>query len=216
MSAAPSTSRWTAEPWTSGIYKSPVLGRVSLSRDESRRRRQADLKVHGGPDKAVCVYSADHYPFWRQELGVQECGPGWFGENFSVEGQSETDVADRRHVPHRHSDRADLAAARAVLEARPPLESPRHAEAGRAERPHRMVPARAETGEVECGDALTLVDRPFRALDDRRGQRRRIQPRRDNRHRRGTRAGGVSRRSPNRGAEASGTLPNTVSCRRAA
>ena len=65
-----------AEPWTSGIYKNPVLGRVSLSSTNLAGDGQADLKVHGGPDKAVCVYSADHYPLWRQELGVSGMRPG--------------------------------------------------------------------------------------------------------------------------------------------
>ena len=66
---------------------------VNLAGDQ-----QADCAVHGGPDKAVCVYSMDHYPFWRRELEIQECGPGWFGENFSIEGQTETQVVDRRHL----------------------------------------------------------------------------------------------------------------------
>src|SRR5688572_24480431 len=82
-----------AEPWTSGIYKSPVHGRVALSLTNLAGDGQADLRVHGGPDKAVCVYAAEHYSSWREELGVEDCGPGWFGENFSVEGQSEKDAA---------------------------------------------------------------------------------------------------------------------------
>ena len=28
----------------------------------------ADLKHHGGYDKAVCVYSADYYPYWERVL----------------------------------------------------------------------------------------------------------------------------------------------------
>lgn len=82
-----------AEPWTSGIYKSSVEGRVHLASENLDGDGQADLQVHGGPDKAVCVYSADHYRRWRDELGVRECGPGWFGENFSIEGQTESQVA---------------------------------------------------------------------------------------------------------------------------
>ena len=64
------------QPWTTGIYKTPVNERLYLSAVNLTGDGQADLKVHGGPDKAVCVYSADHYASWRQELGVQECGPG--------------------------------------------------------------------------------------------------------------------------------------------
>ena len=48
-----------------------------------------DLTVHGGVDKAVCVYTNEHYARWKQELGVDDCGPGWFGENFTVKEFSE-------------------------------------------------------------------------------------------------------------------------------
>jgi len=81
------------EPWTTGFFKVPVSGPVALQTENLQGDGQADLKVHGGPDKAVCVYSADHYPRWQQELGVRECGPGWFGENFSLQGQSEGSAA---------------------------------------------------------------------------------------------------------------------------
>ncbi len=53
--------------------------------------RQADLKNHGGPDKAVCVYSSDHYPFWES---VFECkpAPGAFSENFTISGLRESEI----------------------------------------------------------------------------------------------------------------------------
>ena len=47
---------------------------------------------HGGPDKAVCVYSADHYADWRIELGLPEMHFGAFGENFTIGGLAEDDV----------------------------------------------------------------------------------------------------------------------------
>jgi len=83
----------SVEPWTSGIYKLPVSGPVRLSPVNLDGDGQAELRVHGGPDKAICVYSADHYPRWREELARDECGPGWFGENFSVTGLGESTVA---------------------------------------------------------------------------------------------------------------------------
>ncbi len=52
---------------------------------------QADLKNHGGEDKAVCVYSYDHYPYWQTQLGVSLDG-GAFSENLTVEGLRESDV----------------------------------------------------------------------------------------------------------------------------
>jgi MOSC domain-containing protein YiiM len=149
------------EPWTSGIYKSPVHGRVFLSSTNLAGDGQADLKVHGGADKAVCVYSADHYPFWRQELSVQDCGPGWFGENFSVDGQGENDVAI--------GDTFRIGTALVqISQPRAPcwklgrrwnrLDMPKLVlQSGRTGWYVRVL----ETGHVECGDELTLVDRPF-------------------------------------------------------
>jgi MOSC domain-containing protein YiiM len=80
------------EPWLTAFYKTPVEGPVHLGRDNLAGDRQADLTVHGGPDKAVCVYSGDHYATWRGELAEPACGPGWFGENFTVAKQAERTV----------------------------------------------------------------------------------------------------------------------------
>jgi len=53
--------------------------------------RQADLKNHGGPDKAVCVYSFDHYAAWESVLG-RKLAPGAFSENFTIAGLRESEV----------------------------------------------------------------------------------------------------------------------------
>jgi MOSC domain-containing protein YiiM len=66
-----------------GIFKTPAGTPLFLSRAGLAGDGQADLINHGGEDKAVCVYSADHYPFWKREWGV-EAGAGAFGENFTV------------------------------------------------------------------------------------------------------------------------------------
>ena len=63
------------------------LSSVNLDGD-----RQADLRVHGGPDKAVYAYPSEHLPWWRQELGQPLDGPAPFGENLSTEGPTEADV----------------------------------------------------------------------------------------------------------------------------
>jgi MOSC domain-containing protein YiiM len=54
---------------------------------------QADLEHHGGPDKAVLTYSAEHYPKWRRELQLPNLPYGAFGENFTVAGLDEERVA---------------------------------------------------------------------------------------------------------------------------
>jgi MOSC domain-containing protein YiiM len=51
----------------------------------------ADTKNHGGPDKAVCVYSYDHYPYWEERLG-KKLMMGAFSENLTLSGIEETAV----------------------------------------------------------------------------------------------------------------------------
>lgn len=80
--------------WTSAIGKAPILGRVALGTMHLAGDGQADLKHHGGADKAVCCYPAVHYSGWRTLLECEEAafGYGAFGENFTVDGQTENDV----------------------------------------------------------------------------------------------------------------------------
>ena len=75
-----------------GIFKSPVNGPVAVRRLNLDGDEQADLRVHGGLDKAVYVYPSEHYAFWRQELPGIEFPWGMFGENLTMEGLIEADV----------------------------------------------------------------------------------------------------------------------------
>jgi len=68
---------------TTGIGKKSVSGPVSLTRLGFEGDGVADLKHHGGPDKAVCVYSLDHYKYWEKILRT-ELLPAAFGENLTV------------------------------------------------------------------------------------------------------------------------------------
>ena len=76
----------------SGIRKRPVAGRVAVRRLGLDGDGQADLTVHGGLDKAVYVYSHDHYARWAEQLHRVDLTPGTFGENLTVEGMAETAV----------------------------------------------------------------------------------------------------------------------------
>lgn len=78
--------------WTSAIWKEAVQGPVWCGRTNLEGDGQADLRVHGGPEKAVLAYSADHYPSWRAELALPGMGSGGFGENLTVDGLTERDV----------------------------------------------------------------------------------------------------------------------------
>lgn len=79
-------------PWTTGLFKEPVSGPVRLGITNLEGDGQADLVHHGGPDKAVLAYSAEHYPDWRQTMNNPSLAYGAFGENFTVNGLTEADV----------------------------------------------------------------------------------------------------------------------------
>jgi len=70
----------------SGIHKLPVTGPVMLRTLNFDGDRQADLTVHGGPDKAAYCYAHEHYAWWAAELGRAAGEPGWFGENLTLTG----------------------------------------------------------------------------------------------------------------------------------
>jgi len=79
------------------IFKSPVAGRVAIVGHNIAGDQQSDLRVHGGPYKAVYCYPEEHYPFWKGELpGLGLAGMdlpyGMFGENLTTEGLNEQDV----------------------------------------------------------------------------------------------------------------------------
>jgi MOSC domain-containing protein YiiM len=91
---------WEGRTVSTGIYKTPVAGRVVLRTLNLDGDRQADLTVHGGPDKAVYSYPSEHYGHWRGELPDMELPWGMFGENFTVEGLDESgvNIGDRFRV----------------------------------------------------------------------------------------------------------------------
>jgi MOSC domain-containing protein YiiM len=89
-------ARATTLPWRgtevpSGFLKTAVAGRVALGPLGFDGDEQADLTVHGGPDKAACCYAAEHFPFWT-ELTGRRFEPGAFGENLTLAGTTEHDV----------------------------------------------------------------------------------------------------------------------------
>jgi MOSC domain-containing protein YiiM len=70
---------------SSSIWKSPVSGRVAVRGVNVDGDEQADLKVHGGPDKAVYSYAEEDYRWWSNQLG-EKIGPGTFGDNLTTSG----------------------------------------------------------------------------------------------------------------------------------
>ena len=80
---------WKRRTVSTGIFKEPVAGRVKVRQLNLDGDRQADLTVHGGPEKAIYVYPAEYYAYWRKEFPEMELPFGMFGENFTVEGLDE-------------------------------------------------------------------------------------------------------------------------------
>lgn len=83
-----------SERVTSSIRKRRVAAGTSLrlSTTNLAGDAQADLRVHGGPDKAVYAYPSEHLPWWRDQLGQPLAEDAPFGENLSTAGATEAEV----------------------------------------------------------------------------------------------------------------------------
>jgi MOSC domain-containing protein YiiM len=146
----------------SAIDKRPApapwrIGPLGLAGDA-----QADLKHHGGPEKALHHYPFDHYAAWAGEIGDDALlrQPGAFGENLATTGWTEANVCvgdivrfgsallqvSQGRQPcwklNRRFSRKDMAA--------------RVQSSGRAGWYYRVL----EPGMAEPGDELRVVDRP--------------------------------------------------------
>jgi MOSC domain-containing protein YiiM len=88
----PREVEWQGEKLLTSIFKEPVAGRVRVRRLNIEGDAQADLEVHGGEDKAVYAYPAEHYAYWREQLPGVPLPWGAFGENLTVEGLLEGSV----------------------------------------------------------------------------------------------------------------------------
>jgi MOSC domain-containing protein YiiM len=82
----------------SSIFKKPVFGSVALGKTNFDGDGQANLKVHGGEYKAVHAYSHDHYAWWSEALGRNDMSYGQFGENLTVSGLDENEIAIGDHL----------------------------------------------------------------------------------------------------------------------
>lgn len=74
----------------SGICKETVE-EAFLSKEGFHGDGVADLRFHGGPDRAVCVYPYEHYTQWKEEFG-EILPPSAFGENLTVSNMLEAEV----------------------------------------------------------------------------------------------------------------------------
>jgi len=160
--ALPREVAWKGGSVSTGIFKEPVQGRVTVRRLNLDGDRQADLSVHGGADKAVYAYPAEHYHYWRGELAgmAMPFGPfGMFGENFTTEGLVEDAVNIGDHF---RIGTAELV----VTQPRLPCYK-LGLKFGRDDMVKRFLASGrtgfyfsvSREGEVEAGDAVALIDR---------------------------------------------------------
>ncbi len=81
----PREIEWQGRRALTGIWKSPVEGRVAVRGVNVAGDAQADFEVHGGPEQAVYAYAAEDTEWWEEQLG-RSLGPGAFGENLTLRG----------------------------------------------------------------------------------------------------------------------------------
>ena len=91
---------WQGKSVRTSIWKDSVEGPVRVGRLNLEGDRQADLSVHGGPDKAVYAYPSEHYSYWRLELPGMELPWGAFGENLTTQGvlEEKVQIGDRLRI----------------------------------------------------------------------------------------------------------------------
>jgi MOSC domain-containing protein YiiM len=147
----------------SAIGKSQVEGPRNVHFLGIEGDAQADLTVHGGPDKAIHHYPRDHYAAWQTTLGQHEHlnQAGAFGENVSTTGlvESQACIGDRYRLG---------TALVEISQGRQPCWKQGH-RLGSAKVVAHMVKTQMcgwyyrviEQGLVQAGDDLTLINRPF-------------------------------------------------------
>ena len=87
----PKKELFHGKEFVTGMCKRPVTTSLVVTHQGFEGDGVGDLKHHGGRDKAVCVYSIEHYKYWEKVLGVKMPDAA-FGENFSVTDMNEDDV----------------------------------------------------------------------------------------------------------------------------
>ena len=75
-----------------GIFKKSTEGPINVKWLGLEGDQQANKKLHGGIDKAICVYPSEYYELWKEELGKPDLSFGDFGENLTTFGLLEDDI----------------------------------------------------------------------------------------------------------------------------
>ncbi|GAB2183991.1 MOSC domain-containing protein [Roseibium sp. LAB1] len=153
--------RWDGkEP--SAIRKTLAEGFLEVTRTGIIGDRQADLSVHGGPEKALHIYPSEHYAHWRNAFPDKAAifQPGGFGENIASDGFTEEDlcVGD---IFSAGTVRVQISQGRQPcwklnMHTDNPAQAAHFQKSGRTGWYFRVL----QEGSFQAGDELTLVERP--------------------------------------------------------
>jgi ferredoxin-NADP reductase/MOSC domain-containing protein YiiM len=88
----PQDVAWQGRIVRTGVWKTPVTGRIFARRLNLDGDGQGDLHGHGGEQRAMLVYQLDSYRYWANHLGRPDLTAGNFGENLTVEGLADNEV----------------------------------------------------------------------------------------------------------------------------
>ena len=146
----------------SGFIKRSVSGPVEVTPTGLAGDQQADLSVHGGPEKAVYGYGSTNYLDWRREY-PQHSGclvPGGLGENLAIDGLREADlcVGDIHRIGTAQMQvcQPRQPCFKLALRFDDPLMAKAMVRTGRSGWYYRVL----EPGVIEAGNAIELLDRP--------------------------------------------------------
>lgn len=153
--------RWDGKA-PSSIRKSLIKGAVQLTETGIAEDQQADLAVHGGPEKALHHYPSEHYADWAERFGTSPFAyePGTFGENISSSGFTEEDLCIG-DVFAAGTARLQICQGRQPcwklnMHTQNPALAAHFQKTGKTGWYYRVL----ETGVFKAGDSMTLIDRP--------------------------------------------------------
>jgi MOSC domain-containing protein YiiM len=88
----PKTFIWQGTEEQTGIFKYPVEEPIYLGTTLVDKDTIIDRKHHGGSFKACYLFSASHYPYWKQRYPSLKWDWGMFGENVTIEGMDDSQL----------------------------------------------------------------------------------------------------------------------------
>ena len=83
---------WNGKKETTGIFKTPTTEPIYLTKNDVLKDEVSNRLNHGGYYKACYIFSADHYPYWKDLYPNLDWTWGMFGENLTLTNFNEKEV----------------------------------------------------------------------------------------------------------------------------